>query len=556
MTRLKLKTAMALAGTAAALLSIKPARRRLQLSQAKHRSLTGHVRMAKRIAGFMPFFDHDEQRFFRTDNPAEAVAAAREEGFRRLSALYAERFPKTAAMASEVRPGLSDMQFTGMYRVPFQFSRMVRENLPSGTFVKASQGVMLTDLDGNRFYDLAGSYGCNLLGYEVYKELIAEGAAMVADLGPVLGAYHPVMADNVARLRALSGMDEVSFHMSGTEAVMQAVRLARYHTGRERIVRFAGAYHGWWGEVQPGIGNPVSADRTLTLADMSEKTLAVLARRKDIACVLVNPLQALHPNTGAPADSSLVDSSRRAGVDRAAYSAWLTRLAETCRANGIVLLFDEVFTGFRLAPGGAAEYFGVKPDMVTYGKTLGGGLPVGVICGPHHLMKRYRDDKPADICFARGTFNSHPYVMGAMNAFLRRRETAETRALYEGLDDRWNQRAAALNRKLAKADVPVSVSNLSTIWTVCFTTPSPYNWMLQYYLRAEGLHLSWVGSGRLIFSLDYDDAAFAEVMDRFVSAASAMKADQWWTHDPALTDKAIRRSILQDMFAAMRGKAA
>jgi glutamate-1-semialdehyde 2,1-aminomutase len=287
---------------------------------------------------------------------------------------------------------------------------------------------------------------------------------------------------------------------------------------------------------------------------MSEKTLAVLASRKDIACVLVNPLQALHPNKSAPADGSLVDSSRKAGVDREAYAAWLTQLAETCRANGIVLLFDDVFTGFRLAPGGAIEYFGVTPDLVTYGKTLGGGLPVGVICGPAALMKRYREDRPADICFARGTFNAHPYVMGAMNAFLRRFETAEVRALFDGLDKLWDGRAEGLNRRLAAAELPVSVANLSSIWTVGFIAPSPYNWMLQYYLRAEGLHLSWVGTGRLIFSLNYDDAAFAEVADRFVRAAEKMRDDQWWTHDPALTDKAIRRRILWEMFAARRGR--
>ena len=83
-----------------------------------------------------------------------------------------------------------------------------------------------------------------------------------------------------------------------------------------------------------------------------------------------------------------------------------------------MLIFDEVFVGFRLAPGGAQEYFGVQADIVTYGKTLGGGLPIGVVCGRKDLMKRFRDDRPADICFARGTFNSHPYVMGAMHEFL------------------------------------------------------------------------------------------------------------------------------------------
>ena len=99
--------------------------------------------------------------------------------------------------------------------------------------------------------------------------------------------------------------------MSGTEAVMQAVRLARYHTRRRYLVRFAGSYHGWWGEVQPGVGNPVTERDTLTLKDMSERTLRVLRSRDDIACVLVNPLQALHPNAGAPADSPWWTAGRK-----------------------------------------------------------------------------------------------------------------------------------------------------------------------------------------------------------------------------------------------------
>ena len=172
----------------------------------------------------------------------------------------------------------------------------------------------VTDLDGNRFYDLTGSYGVNLLGYDTYKGTMERGLARVRDLGPVLGPYHPVIADNVKRLTAISGHDEVSFHMSGTEAVMQAVRLARYHTGRSHLVRFCGAYHGWWGDVQPGIGNPVPARETYTLKDQSEDALHVLRTRHNIACVLVNPLQALHPNGSAPSDSSLVDSGRQRAV--------------------------------------------------------------------------------------------------------------------------------------------------------------------------------------------------------------------------------------------------
>ena len=196
-----------------------------------------------------------------------------------------------------------------------------------------------------------------------------------------------------------------------------------------------------------------------------------------------------------------------------------------------MLIFDEVFVGFRLAPGGAQEYFGVKADMVTYGKTLGGGLPVGVVCGRRDLMKRFRDDRPADICFARGTFNSHPYVMGAMHEFLQRIETPEIKALYRDLDSTWNRRAERLNRRLREAELPVEVANVSSIWTVCYTRPSRYNWMLQFYLRAHGLALSWIGTGRLIFSLNYTDADFEAVAERFVAAAKAMQADGWWWAD-------------------------
>src|SRR6185312_6795115 len=426
--------------------------------------------------------------------------------------------------------------------------------LRAGAFMQASSGVTLTDLDGNTFYDLAGSYGVNIFGYDFYKDCIAGADRRAQTLGPVLGFYHPVVADNVKRLAELSGMDEVSFHMSGTEAVMQAVRLARYHTGKTHLVRFAGSYHGWWGDVQPGVGNPIAPHETYTLAEMSERTLHVLRTRRDIACVLVNPLQALHPNSNAPGDFALVDSSRAAHFDRAAYTEWLRKLRGVCDQRGIVLIFDEVFVGFRLAPGGAQEYFGVRADMVTYGKSLGGGLPIGVVCGRKALMRRFRDERPADICFARGTFNSHPYVMSAMDEFLSRLASPNFRSVYNGIDETWNGRAGQLNDRLTTAELPVRVANLSSIWTVHYTEPSRYNWMLQYYLRAEGLALSWIGTGRLIFSLNYTEADFAEVADRFVAASEKMKRDGWWWHEASLTNKAIKRQILKEMLAKRFGR--
>ena len=382
-------------GVTALLAALPRIKRRLELSRAKHPSLTGHSRMAKRVARMIPFYEYDEATFFCADGAPADTAARRRAGFMALAALYQERFARTAALTAEAGETISDLQFTANYRVPFQFNRYVRQHLKGGSFLQSSTGVLLTDLDGNQFFDLTGSYGVNVFGYDFYKRCIAEGSARVQELGPVLGNYHPIVADNARRLRAISGLDEISFHMSGTEAVMQAVRLARYHTRRSHLVRFCGAYHGWWEDVQPGIGNPLPPRETYTLKEMDADSLRVLATRKNIACVLVNPLQALHPNGGAPGDSSLVDSGRRANFDRTAYSTWLQQLREVCTQRGIVLIFDEVFVGFRLAPGGAQEYFGVRADMVTYGKTLGGGLPVGVVCGRKDLMRRFRAERPA-----------------------------------------------------------------------------------------------------------------------------------------------------------------
>jgi glutamate-1-semialdehyde 2,1-aminomutase len=539
-----------IAGALVTLLALRSLRLRLQLARAKHPSLGGHARLARLLARLVRYYEYDETRFFNADDAPAEVAAVRRAGFTQLAQLYAQRFAKDTALAREVARSVSDLQFTMRYRVPFQFGRMVRQYLPGGTFLESSSGVTVADVDGNRLYDVSGSYGVNLFGYDFYKECIERGAEKVRALGPVLGAYHPLLADNVRRLREISGLDEVSFHMSGTEAVMQAVRLARYHTRRRYLVRFCGAYHGWWGDVQPGVGNPLPPDATYTLKDMHAASVRVLRTRRDIACVLVNPMQAMHPNASAPADSGLIDSGRSAHFDRAAYAAWLKQLRTVCSERRIVLIFDEVFVGFRLACGGAQEYFGVQADLVTYGKSLGGGLPVGVVCGRRDLMKRYDEEHPADVCLARGTFNAHPYVMGAMHEFLTRLESAPIRALYRDVDAVWERRAAELNARLHAAELPVQVVNLSSIWTFNYLKPSRYNWTFQYYLRAQGLSLSWIGTARLIFSLNYSDADFAAVADRVVAAAEAMRRDGWWWQNPALTNKAIRRRVLRELLQA------
>jgi glutamate-1-semialdehyde 2,1-aminomutase len=286
---------------------------------------------------------------------------------------------------------------------------------------------------------------------------------------------------------------------------------------------------------------------TLTLNDMHPNTLRVLKNRNDIACVLINPLQAMHPNKAAPTDSTLVDSSRAVHFDKGAYTNWLHQLRQVCTDKGIALIMDEVFMGFRLAPGGAQAYFNVKADMVTYGKTLGGGLPVGVVCGMSHWMRRFKSDRPAELCFARGTFNAHPYVMATMNVFLHAMKTAQTQEMYANASQMWSVRLGTLNRRLEQANLPVHIAGMETVWSILYKTPSRYNWMFQFYLRDQGIALSWVGSGRMIFNFGMDDKDYEIFMQRFVKAAEVMEKDGWWWTDTQLTNRHIRQSVFKEI---------
>jgi glutamate-1-semialdehyde 2,1-aminomutase len=141
--------------------------------------------------------------------------------------------------------------------------------------------------------------------------------------------------------------------------------------------------------------------------------------------------------------------------------------------------------------------------------------------------------------------------MGAMTEFLHRLDQPEVANLYQGLDNLWNDRAKSLNDRLNEANLPVRIDNLSSIWTISYTRPSRYNWMLQYYLRAEGLALSWVGTGRLIFSLNYSADDFSTVAERFVAACRAMEKDGWWWTNGTTTNRSIKRQILREMLTAI-----
>src|SRR5262245_2041110 len=202
--------------------------------------------IARRLAWWVRTRDYAGDAFFAADGADATIVARRKAGLDRLSATCREHRDQSLAWNARVRDGLSDLRFTDANRVPFPFVRVMRERFDLCSVVVASHGPKLKNLDGDWTIDVSGSYGVNVAGFDRYKEWIHKGWERVKDLGPVLGPLHPIVADNITILKTVSNMDEVSFHMSGTEAVMASGGMARFKTSTKRIVCFSGAYHGSW----------------------------------------------------------------------------------------------------------------------------------------------------------------------------------------------------------------------------------------------------------------------------------------------------------------------
>jgi glutamate-1-semialdehyde 2,1-aminomutase len=493
--------------------------------------------------------------FLRADGASASHVTRRRQGLDTLAETLRNQSAASADLACTLRDSFSDLRFTDASRVPFPFAREMRERFSLCSVVTASRGPHLQQAGGEWTLDASGSYGLNVAGFDQYKTWIQRGWDRVKDLGPVLGPLHPVVAENITLLRETSGLDEVSFHMSGTEAVMAAVRLARFNTRRRLIVCFSGAYHGWWDGVQPGLGSEREIDDCLTLKDLHPAALGVIrSRASEIAAVLVNPVQAFHPNSPPPNDAVLLRGDvRKVQSATGPYADWLRQVRDVCRSSGVPLIFDEVYTGFRLAPRGAQQYFGVDADLVVYGKTVAGGMPIGVVCGRSWLMRRVDPDRPMRMAYIVGTFSAHPLVMGAMNEFLRWATEPDSPRRYEDANARCSAWVSATNRSLTGAGLPLRVVNLGTVWTVLFTDPGRYDWLLQYYLRAEGVTLSWVGTGRCLASMDYSDADYVALQEKIVSAAQQMQRDGWWMTSEEFPHKerSMKLRLMRDLMASL-----
>jgi glutamate-1-semialdehyde 2,1-aminomutase len=322
-------------------------------------------------------------------------------------------------------------------------------------FVARGAGCQITDTAGRSYIDLVGSWGPLILGH-AHPAVVTAVERAVRD-GMSFGATCAAEVELAERvLKAFPFADKVRFASSGTEAVMGAVRLARGATGRDRIVKFEGCYHGHvdsllvkGGSGLATFGQPSSAGvpaaytdltEVLPLDDSQAASDLFAAKGDEIAALIVEPL---------PANAGLL-------VQRQEF---LTHLRELCSTHGALLIFDEVISGFRVASGGMTQLTGITPDLVTVGKIIGGGMPVGAFIGPTAIMDRLAPDGPV---YHAGTLSGNPVAMAAGIATL---DALAADGVYERLDLLGARLAAGLGTALSDNDVPGTVARVgSVLW--------------------------------------------------------------------------------------------
>jgi glutamate-1-semialdehyde 2,1-aminomutase len=321
---------------------------------------------------------------------------------------------------------------------------------------------MVTDVDGNEFIDFVGSWGPMILGH-AHPEVV-EAIQKTAIDGTSFGAPSPLEVELAEMVcRAVPSLQKVRFVSSGTEATMSAIRLARGYTGRKVVVKFDGCYHGHAdsflvkagsGVITLGISGSLGVPddivrNTLSIPYNNESVLEQTLRDEtlDIACVIVEPVAG---NMG------VVVPERN----------FLLKLRALTTELGIVLIFDEVITGFRLALGGAQERFGIAPDMTCLGKIIGGGLPVGAYGGKREIMDMVAPDGPV---YQAGTLSGNPLAMAAGIAMLR---VVNRPGFYTELEEKSAWFGREMERIVAAAPVPAVLNRIGSMMT-CFFCPGP-----------------------------------------------------------------------------------
>jgi glutamate-1-semialdehyde 2,1-aminomutase len=335
----------------------------------------------------------------------------------------------------------------------------------SPLFIAGAHGATITDVDGRSYIDYVGSWGPMILGHADPEVIAALHEAL--ERGTSYGAPTELeiqLAEEI--IDAVPSIEMVRMVSSGTEATMSALRLARGATGRDKLVKFEGCYHGHADSLLVKAGSGVA---TLGLPDspgvpaaLAEKTLTipfndpdalgtVFAANNDIAAVIIEPVVG---NMGCVPPAP----------------GFLERVREVTKASGALLIFDEVMTGFRLARGGAQELFGIKPDITTLGKIIGGGLPVGAYGASRDLMNHIA---PVGPIYQAGTLSGNPLAMTAGLVTLRR---LRDRSVYEALELSSKRLCEGLSAAAHDAGIATVMNRVGSMWTSFFTKGPVTNW--------------------------------------------------------------------------------
>ena len=395
--------------------------------------------------------------------------------------------------------------------------------------VDRSAGSKLWDLDGNEYVDALNGFGLNLFGWQ--PEFVTRAVEAQLHRGHEIGPQHPLQAEVAELMCEFTKFDRAAFCNTGSEAVMGCMRIARTVTGKSTIAIMTGSYHGIFDEVlvrgtkklrsvpaAPGI-MPSTANNVLVLDYGTPESMEILkSRADDLAAIMVDPIQSRRPDF-RPRE-------------------FLTELRTLTEKAGIVYIFDEVVTGFRLAPGGAQEYFGFQADLASYGKVVGGGLPIGVIAGKQRFMDaldggfwEYGDAStpPIGVTYFAGTFVRHPLALAAAKAVLTHLKT-EGPNLQRRLNDRVAQFAADLNAFAKSVEAPIEIKSVASLWRPTYTSDQHYGDLLFYMMRDRGVHI-WDGFP-CFFTTAHSEADFAHISKAFKESVLEMQ-DAGFLPEPA-----------------------
>jgi amino acid adenylation domain-containing protein/non-ribosomal peptide synthase protein (TIGR01720 family) len=429
---------------------------------------------------------------------------------------YNERTRTSKRLTEEHRPHLADPRSVAGFRLAWK--EIVYPIVTVG-----SAGSKLWDADGNEYVDITNGFGMILLGHSpaFLRAALDEQLRSGIEIGP-----QSPLTGEVARLVCdFTGMERAAFCNTGSEAVSAAVRVARTVTGRDKIAVFAGAYHGIFDEVlvrggaagaapraypiAPGIP-PSAVDQVLVLEYGSPEAVSTLrTRAHELAAILVEPVQSRRPEL-QPRE-------------------FLQEVRAIASERGTALVFDEVVTGFRVHPGGAQAVFDVQADLATYGKVIGGGLPIGIVAGRRHFMDaldggawQYGDESfpEVGVTFFAGTFVRHPLALAAARACLTHlREQGPE--LQRGLNRRTTELVETLNAQSASLAAPVRITHFSSWFCINFPADVPHASLFFAHMRLRGIHI-WEGRPCFLTTAHTEDD-LARVVRAFKESVEEMQ---------------------------------